>query len=333
MKKNRILALAVLAVMLILPTVSLAQEIQFEPVLQYLPGIVSVPGTNYLIVTGKEKQQALFSTDGEQLTPYEHKNLSYLSRDYFVAYDEDGDNTRMLMDVSGVPVTEAAYGGFKVYSRKWAVGYVLSPADEESGDYKRGNAFFRIERCDLFYLGGEPSLRTPAASLTPDQLTAVGTHGDFIALQNAEEKITLHDKDFSVCELEMEKVSSPVYGVDEYYAVVNQITGQTVANGFVSVKEMETNRGLMFIGARYDFKGQKVSVIFDEDGNEVLPVEYTVSSISGDYAVITDKSKLKGLYCLSQSKVIVPCAYQNIVNNTASTDTFVSNGYVLVEDG
>ena len=110
MNLKKTAAIALLAVLLVLPAASLAQEIRFEPILQYMPGIAAVTGTDYVIVTGKEKQKAVFNTSGEQLSPYEHLNLSYLSRDYFVAFDEDGDNTWALLDVSGEQVTEAMYG-------------------------------------------------------------------------------------------------------------------------------------------------------------------------------------------------------------------------------
>lgn len=333
MNRKRIIAAALLAVMISLPALSLAQEVRFEAIMQYMPGISSAAGSKYVIVTGKDKLKAVFSTEGEQLSPYQFKYLAYQSMDYFIAYNKNGDNTRALMDVGGTQLTDMVYGGFKVYSRKWAVAYTLSPTDKANSEFKRSKEYFTIDRYDLFYLGGEPSLRQPVAQLTKDQIRSVGVHGDFIALKDADGKITLHDKDFSVCEMEMKKVSTPVYAVDEYYAVVNLVTGQQVTEGVLTVKEMETDRGLRFLCTRYNFKGQKVSVISDEEGNEEYTIGYTVSSLSGDYAVVTGKNKLKGLYSLSQGKLIVPCEYSGFTASKVSTDPYVHNGYVAVESG
>lgn len=341
-RKNRFCALLLVA-MLLAPLSSLAVafepvapqalDVTFEPVLEYMPGIASVSATGYVIVTGKENQKAVFNTAGEQLSPYRYPNLSYLSRDYFVGFDEAGDNTRALVNVTGETLTDAAYGGFKAFSRKWVVGYVVSPTEKENSQYTRGKEYFLIDRYDLFYLDGSLTLARPVASLTPDQFAAAGAHGDFIAIQDGEGQITLHGRDFASYELPMKKVTSPIFGVDEYYDVVNLATGEPVTGGFVSVTEISTAQGLMFVGSRYDFTGKKISIIMDEAGQELAELDYTVSSISGDYAVITDKSKNKGLYSLSEGRVIVPCAYKNIMTSKVSTDPYVHNGYVAVEEG
>ena len=315
------------------PVAPQAPDIAFEPVLQYMPDITSVSATGYVIVTGKEKLKAVFTTAGEQLSPYRYPNLSYVSFDYFVGFDDAGDNTRALVNVAGETLTEAAYGGFKAFSRKWAVGYVVSPTEKKNSQYTRGKEYFLIDRYDLFYLDGSLTVTQPVASLSPEQYAAAAAHGDYIAIQDGEGQITLHGPDFTAYDLPMEKTTSSIFAVDEYYGIVNLATGETVGEGFVDVKEINTSRGLMFVGTRYDFKGTKISVVADGEGRELAELEYTVSSVSGDYAVVTDKSKNKGLYSLSEGRIIVPCEYKNIMVSKVSTDPYVHNGYVAVEKG
>ena len=178
----------------------------------------------------------------------------------------------------------------------------------------------------------EPAAAAPVATLTPDQYQSAGVHGDFIAIMAPDESINLYDKTFTACNFAMEKVSTPIYGIQEY-AITNLITGDIVADGFTAVKEQNVSTGLWLIGTRYNFKGEKVSGIVDLKGQEIMPAEYTISKVSDGYVIITNEAKLKGLYSLKEQRVIVPCEFNNIMVGNVSTDNYVHNGYVAVENG
>ncbi len=331
---KRIIACSLLLALLLSACGAVADGIELTARLEYMPAVTAVNGTNYVIVTEKfTRANSVYTTAGEKLASFPFANLSYSKFDCFTAYNEAGVNNRALVHLNGAQITEPIYGAFTVYSDRWALAYMLTPATEEQYTYKRGKEFFDIERYELYYLGDEPASATPIASLLPDQFSAAAAHGDYIAIQDGQEQITLYDKEFKACDLSMEKLTTPVYGVQEY-AIVNQVTGDMVKDGFTAVTEQAVNAGLWLIGTRYNFKGQKVSGIIDTAGNELMPVEYFISKASDGYVVVTDDTKkLKGLYSLKEQKQIVPCEYNNIMVGKVSTDNYVHNGYVGVENG
>ena len=331
--KKLLIASLLLAALLLGPAVSLGETVSIEPIFQYMPGISAVSGTQYVIVTRKEDStKAAFNTAGEQLTPFRYKTLSYLKYGFFVGRDGDGINNRALIYESGAQIARPAYGAFVAYSRKWAAGYVLSPATEAAYDYKRGEEFFNIDRCDIFYVGQQLGQIRPIASLQREEFSAADVHGDFIAIQDRSGHIALYDRYFTAYDLEMTDITQDIHALDNY-AIVNLATGETVARDYTAVKEKDFGYGMLLMATRYNFRGQKVSGLLDLKGGEVMPVNYTISTISGDYVVITNASKQKGLYSISQGKVLVPCEYYNIMVGSVSTDNYVHNGYVAVENG
>ena len=329
------MALSLLVILLAAPLSGLGETVAVEPLLQYRQGIAAVANTNYVIITDKHStRKAVFSTDGTQLTDYLYNNLTYLSNDYFVGYDEAGINNRSLVHISGATLIEAAYGNFAVISRHWVLGYVLAeaPEDAEGVRYTRGKVDFLLEKQDLFYLADPDQAPRLVASLSPAQYAAAAAHGDFIAIQDQEGVITLYDRDFKAYDYPMEKVTTPIYAVKDY-EIVNQVTGNVVKEGYVSVLEQMYQGELVLIVSNYNYKGEKVAGVVDLNGNEIIPMlEYDISSLSGDYAIVV-KGKRKGLYSLTRRELIVPCEFNNIMASKVSMDKYVFNGYAAVENG
>ena len=338
---KKLIAAALLAAMLALPALCLGEEaesalpqtgsVQFETLFQYQKEIVPVTGTNYLIMSEKKtEKKAVFDTAGSQLSPYVFKNLSYASYGCFTGYNDAEElNSRALLLWNGTVLTEAAYASFDVYSGNWAAGYVYSPATEEAYDVKRGKELFHVDRIDVFYMDGQSAALV--ASLTKEEFSAAAAHGDYLAVQDGEGNIVLHDRTFKALDLGMQKTSSSVYGVVDY-ALVNLATGETVADGFTEVKEQTTSKGFWLIAGRFEFTGKKIYGILDAAGNEILPVQYAIGAVTDEYAVITD-GDLKGLYSLTESRMIVPVEYSGIVTGKTAVDNYVYNGYVAVEMG
>ncbi len=307
--------------------------VQLVPVLSFMPKLTAVAGTSYIISTEKSTHyQSILNTAGDTLATFPYTSLSYLKYSFFSAWSESGVNTRALVHLNGAQITEPTYGAFDALSKNWVLAYVLNPADEETSTYKRGKEFFTIDHYDLYYVEDDAASTLPVASLQPEAYKSAATHGDYIAVMDQADQVTLYDKAFTALSYPMEKTASPVYGISEY-AIVNLATGETVADGYTAVKEQNVAAGLWLIGTRYDFRGKKVSGIIDLQGHELMPAEYSIGAVSDRYAVITDADKMKGLYSLDEGRLIVPCSFHNIMTSKVSTDSYVHHGYVAVEDG
>ena len=330
---KRITALVLLLVLLSAPTAAWGETVQFETALQFYPAITAVKGTDYVIVADKlSGKRAVFNTKGDKLTPDLFTALSYIGYDFFIGTDDkEGVNTRAMVHVSGAQITEPVYGQLDAYNKHWFVAYVLSQATEDAHTYTRSKGeYFNVDRYDLYYVGDDYAPAQPIAALSPEEFASASVHGEYIAIEDKSGSITLYDKTFQPCGLEMEKTTSPVYGLKDYF-VINQATGETVGEGYISVREAGVSDGLWLIVTRYDFKGDKVSAIIDTAGNQITDlINYTIYTVTDHYAVVV-KNKLRGLYSLDENRLIVPCEFSGITASSVSADKYVQNGYVGVE--
>ncbi len=332
--KKALVYLVILAVVLPMMVSASAEDIEFSCFLKYMPGITVINGTEYVIVTEKfTHYKSIYNTTGELIANFPFQNITYNNYGLFTAYNEDGLNNRALVSINGKQITEPKYGAFNVYSKNWVMAYVLVPATEEAYQYKRGKEFYNIESYELFYLSDEHNQTEPLAVFEADKLITAEIHGDYIAIMDSSETITLYDNTFKAYDFSMEKVSSPVYVIKDF-TIVNSVTGELVLDGFTSVKEQKTNSGLWLLVTRTNFEGLGLSGIIDLQGQEIMPVEYLVNKVSSDqYVIVTNTDKLNGLYSIQKKKMIVPCEFNNIMVGKVSTDNYVHNGYVVVENG
>ena len=332
---KRLIALGILAALLAAPLAGWGETVSFDTWLQYRAGITAVAGTPYVIVTDKHSdKKAVFTSEGEQLTDYLYNNLVYQNYGYLVGFDESaGVNNRGLVSVSGGKLTEPMYCTMTLFSKRWAVGYICSPATEEDHNFTRGKLFFNVDRVDLLYIPDPAAAPVVVGSLEAEAFSTAKAHGDYLAVQARDGSFLVYDKEFKAWDMAFKDLNTAVYGVVDY-EIINKATGELVLDGFTEVKEQMIGGELFLIGTHYNFKGQKVSGLLDTAGNVLLPIEYFFSSVAGDYIVMSDASgKLKGLYSLSQQKYLVPCEYNNIMVGKVSADNYVHNGYVAVENG
>ena len=330
---KKLISLLMVLVLAMSLTGAVAEGLNLDMWAQYQVNIKQLNNTNYVIVTEKfTHYQSIYTSTGELVATFPYTNLTYSNYGLFTAYNEDDVNSRALVQLSGAEITDPAYGAFVTYNAHWAVGYVLEPATEENNNYKRGKDFFNIVRYDVYYISDTPAKTEPIAQLTPEQFKSADVHGDYIAIMDVDEKVTLYDKTFKAYDLAMDKPGTAVYGVVDY-AIIDKATGDIVLDGFTAVKEQKMSDGLWLIGTRYNFKGQQISGIIDLEGKEIMPVDYFITTVTDKYVVITNPDKLKGLYSLETGKIIVPCEFNNIMVGKVSTDNYVHNGYVAVENG
>ena len=312
-----------------------ADWITVEPLMQYIPSITSVGGTNYLIIsTQSGDKQAVFNTALEQISQYQYAKMAYLDYGLFQAWDDEEINHRAIVTPEGAQLTDFAYGAFSAYSRNWAIGYVLSPGTKEDYQYKSGKKYYHIDRYDVFYFGDEDKVTQPVASLQYEDFSKASAHGDFLAIIDRNDKITLYDQTFAAQDMEMKKISSPVYGFKNY-AALNLATGEIIRDGVSAAKELLAPSGAMLAVAYKDYSGRQLAGIITTKGEEVLPfeVEGTISAMNGDYLVFSSASKMVGLYSMKEHKIVVPCEFNNIMVSKVSSDPYVFRGYVAVENG
>ena len=321
-----------LALLLLLPASCLG-EATIDVMQQYIPKITNVAGTHYVIMQSKEDSTyGLFTTACEEVIPCQYASLSYVSNLFFSAGNGSKDlNSKAILKNDGRLISDYAYGAIKAYSQRWVAGYVITQVDEADGyDLKISKKFYRIDRTDLFFVGDEAQDNYLVATFEGQPFAATYLHGDYITVQDAEEKLTVYNQEFKPMDFVPDNLKDSIYGVQDYQ-VVNLATGETVIPDYTAVKETSSASGTLLTVTRYHWTGKKISGVFDLNGSELVPVEYSISSVTPHYAVITNAEKLKGLYSVDEKKVIVPCMFTNILLGKNATDTYVMNGYVMVE--
>ena len=308
-----------------------AEGIRLRTVLQYMPGISAVKGTDYVIVTEKfDHTKTVYNTEGKKLASFPYTNLAYAGYGYFTAWNTEDGKSLALVDISGNQVTEAKYGAFKVYNNHWAAGYYLTQA--KKGSYSHGKVRYNIDGYDFFYIGDDRTLTEPIGFISSADFKSIGVHGDYIAVLYKDKSIHVFDKTFTEHDYTLKKVTNSIYGVTDY-TIFNRISGESVGEGFTSVREQYVNGEFCLLVSRYDFEGKEIFGIIDGSGREIMPSSYYVSSVNGDYAVVTNDEGLYGLYSISDGRQVVPCEFYGLPVNELSTDKYVQNGYVLVENG
>ena len=307
----------------------------------------AVPNTHYLLAkSSKSSSWGLIDSAGKQLCPYKFPYLSYLSYGCLQAsryevskkhplLNERSANRLALVALDGTMISDYAYGYFQIYNEYWAGAWVLEPGTEEDSDYQADKAhFFRLVRCDLFFLG-TPEGEAPrlVSSFARDEFLKASGHGRYLSVQDRQERVTILEPDGTAHETQNKMAADGVYQI-RYLTIVNSLTDEMIAEGYSGVKEVQTANGLLLVGTRTDYSGAKTNSILDLAGQELMAETYaSVSAISGDY-VLLKKDELFGLYSLKENRELLPCDYDEILLNKNGVDPYVSRGYLgAVKDG
>ncbi len=332
MKKLAVWAVALC--MIILLPLTAAAEVRFEIIRQYIPKVTQVKGTNYLIIQSNlDGKYGVVTTENEEKIPCEYLTLAYLSNGFFYAGNGNEDvNSKCLVYQDGRRVSGYEYGAFKVYSGRWVVGYKLSPATEDNNHIKVRKEFYFIDFCDVYYVGDEVKDSYLVGTLEGNVMASAQVHGDYIVVENeAGGTARVYNKDFQVLPKTLENIKVPPYAVP-YYWLLDVYTGEIIAEGFTRVKEAPLPTEMRLIMSRANFDGTQLDGIYDTKGNELVPIEYSIVSATKDYALVTNAEKKQGLYSLDEGRLIVPIAFDKIINVKDTVDPYVFNGYVMVEN-
>ena len=345
-KQRRFICLLILCAMLTGMLQPAAADIKAEKLLKRMGMLKPIPQTNLLIAQeSKNNKWGLYDTDANIIIPLEHENIAYVSyrflsvssqpEETYSAKDRislDKINCHALMSFDGKVLTDYVYGTFKAYSPQWAVGWVLEGGTSADHDYSLDKQHFcRIKRCDILYCGEDGDGSRLIASLTRNEFNNAVAHGDYLSVQSRQNETTVYGKNAETVDISVKNLKSSVYGIKNWM-IVELPTGEMVMDGCSAVSEVQTENELLLLATRIDFQGRKLNSLITTKGEVVIPMlTDAISSVSRNYAVITSsETGKKGLYSLSEGRMVLPCEYDEILENKNSVDRFISHGYICV---
>ncbi len=352
-KQKQIISLLLLIILASTSMVSPVRaegEVTVREILTGMGELIQVQNTPYLLAREtKGTTWGVYNTDGEKLIPCSYVSLSYLSCNCFDATNTVPEkrnaatlgeiNSHAIVTADGTQVSGFLYGVVQAFTPYWACGWVLEEGSEEDFDYKMKDSFFyRIQRCDLFYLGDHALLGekgkeklSSCLSLSRDEFMDAQGHGKYLYVQDRQEQITVYDSEFHQMDVEVNKLSDAMY-VIKNWAVMPRGTSEIVLDGFSAVQEVSTDAGLLLKVTRLDYSGNKWYSVFTLEGEQLMPlVEQQISTVTPDYAVLTANKK-QGLYSFQENRMLIPCSFDKVIANTTSLDPYVLHGYVSVEN-
>lgn len=327
---------------------SAAADIKAERLLKRMGNLTPIPNTNLLIAQESKKNKwGLYDTDANVIIPLEHENIGYVAYRFLsvssipeekidpkARITLDKINCHALMTFDGSVLTDYTYGLFKAYSPHWAAGWVLKNGAADDYDYTPDKShYMRIARVDIFYC--EDDAVCLAASLSREQFKNAAAHGEYLSVQDREDKITVFDKNAETVDIGAKNLKSSVYGIKNWM-IVNLATGEMAMDGCSAVSEIQTEEELLLLATRIDFQGRKQNCLITTKGETVIPMSNAaISSVSRDYAILTsNEDGKKGLYSIAENRMILPCEYDDIFENKNSIDRFNCHGYICVmKDG
>ena len=315
---------------LLLPA-SACAELALTPVYQHMPALTSVTGSGYVILSDKDTGlRGVYTTDGQQVMPCTHKNLTSASYDFFTEQkDKEALNSRAIFTLDNRQISDFAYGAVKSFNRHWIAGYVLSESTEAAFDLTVSKVNYWIDRCDLYYVDEEIRDSYLVGSIDDRAFLKADVHGAFISVQRKDESVTVYDRDFNVLALDVTSVSKDIYKLVDHQ-VIEPGTGRVLIDEYVTLREADTPDGLLLLANRYHWTGETHTDIYNDQGELLQHVDAELYSTDGRYGV-TVKSKKYGLYDLAERKMLVPTSYDKIVTGSTATNSYVFDGYVMVE--
>lgn len=356
-KQTRIICLLLLCLLLygIAFPAGTEEKLELREILTSIGELVPVDQTRYVLAKEwKGSNWGVYNTDGELLIPYRYASISYLSFHCFdvgmypkpdpkkqrkdaPTLEEINSHAIVLRD--GTLVSPYLYGVTKALSPYWALGIILEDGSEEDNDYTLNGLFYRIARCDVFFLGdhavpgGEGNIPArKVAVLKREQYQNAVAHGQYLSMQDQQGQITVYDSAFQPVDLKVKRLTESIYGIKNWM-LVNRITKETVMDGCASVEEAPTQDGLLLKVTRIDYSGYKWTCILTESGEELMPLTMgTAVSVSMDYVLLSSNGK-QGLYSIKEQKLLLPCAFDKIVACETSLDPYLIRGKLTVENG
>ena len=301
--------------------------------------------TGCLKFTNYKSGYGLVSVEGEQLSEEAFGAVDHAGHGYYEVINENGLETHGLVDSHGGELIPMKYSAFQVYSDQWVGAVVVTPTDDEDGDY--GSGFFgggdqyNIDHVDMWYLP-EGKL---AGTLTRDQFKearAVGG-GEYVLVKDRSKGLAVYNAAFESVEHLFESFDDAeicIYQPNKLQAakLVSRVTCQPVSEDLPDSVSTISYRSDLFAICK-DVPGpngnERRYALIDPEGKQLTDfVLGSVTRICDDRYVISNiydraaGATRYGVYDLEAGKELLPFAYDRIVT---IGDQVCLNGYFLVQ--
>ena len=263
--------------------------------------------TDVLGFRGKDSNlYGLIDAEGNPVTEAKYSYLSTVSQmPYFkveVPDSADGIHNNGLIDDQGNTIIPPEYADISVISDRWSVGIMLTPSGADEKDYTYADlssgdkSFYRIDTVD-FYFRGE-KVGTLSRSEYDGSVTA---HGDYICVADRKKARHFYNSSFEESPVAAESSSEyeTKYKNGKTFYTHNGSGEAAFTEGCPLTPEEVDSAFIYREGAVYDLQGTEVfktaqnydsmrdftggyavvsmnglKGLIDQEGNEVIPVEY-----------------------------------------------------------
>lgn len=301
--------------------------------------------TDCLKYTNYTNGYGIVSVAGEKLSEEAFGAISHAGHGYFEVINENGLETHGLVDRNGAELIPMHYSAFQVYSDKWVGAVVVTPTDDEDGDYSSGffggGEQYNIDHVDLWYL---PENKV-AGTLTRDQFKdarAVG-QGEYVLVKDRSKGLTLYNAAFEAMDHLFESFDDAeifIYQPNKLQAakLYSRVTCQPISEDVPEGVETISYTGDYF-ALRKEVKSltgsERRYALISADGKMLTDyVLGSVTRICDDRYVVSNiydretGRTLYGVYDLEAGKDLLPFAYERI---RFIGDRIGYNGYFLVQ--
>lgn len=270
---------------------------------------------NTLVLTdGKTYEKYVVDTEGNKLSD----SFAYISpSDGFYTVGNE-DLHLGLLDGQGKQLLPLEYGEIKTYGSKWIAGIklVVSEDSEENPDYKAllGNKSYMIDSVDVYYAGEKKG------TLTRAEWDYAKAFGDYIAIEDRNDKMSFYNKDF---------VKSPAEA-SYAYEYNNDYSTKTVTHlgsgqaAFTAGCTLTADEVLQSVWVNSDKQ------LLDLQGNVLADLSgYRNAQVDAESNLIKlENADGKVGLADSTGKEIIPCVYDKMSYALAGA---LKSGYLYVE--
>ena len=270
---------------------------------------------NTLVLTdGKTYDKYVVDTEGNKLSD----SFAYISsNDGFYTVGNE-DLHLGLLDGQGKQLLPLEYGEIKVYGTKWIAGIklVVSEDSEENPDYKSlfGGKSYMIDSVDVYYAGEKK------ATLTRAEWDYAKAFGDYIAIEDRNDKMSFYNKDFVKSPAE----ASYAYEYNNDYStktVTHLGSGQAAFTEGCTLTPEEVQQSVWV---------NRNDQLIDLQGNVIADLSaYKRAQVDADSNLVKlENGDGKVGLADSTGKELVPCVYDKMTYALAGA---LQTGYLYVE--
>lgn len=320
--KRRLCALALCSALLLSLAPARAEEVSLREAGLFSGSARFAAHGSLVIDADEDYREGLFTIEGEEQIPRAYESLLEGERGLFVAQEEDGLNTRGVLDAQGNVLVPLAYGDVLFLSDRWAVGVVLEQTLSNVCDYEDyidgGN--YNAVTYDVYDL----CVGEKVGYFTRQGCEALCAHGDYLYVLDRSGEVMAYDA-------QLRRAQGGLAGIYDAYGtrdgdVVCLHTGEVIlenhryaagsGDGRLIVVDADAEAGVC------SADGQ-IEIACAYDGMYPFDAHGYARVKQGEDVGLID----------AQGNVLVPCAYDDILRLSFDGDYVCAiDGYACVED-